>query len=127
MNIREGKEIKKNYYTVGMLIRMGRNQAGLSQGELAKATGVSETTLSKWETDATTPSAKNLRKLEAILKMAKTCGLQEPPVVAGQQHAEEKQGMDTERLQKTRAMIALLDTSVQQLKLLMGEIDRSIG
>ncbi|MBQ7418911.1 MAG: helix-turn-helix transcriptional regulator, partial [Acidaminococcaceae bacterium] len=69
MNIREGKEIEKNYYSLGMLIRMGCLHAGINQDDFAREVGVSVTTLSKWETDASRPTARNLRKLEAIFNM----------------------------------------------------------
>lgn len=127
MNIREGKEIEKNYYSLGMLIRMGRLHAGINQDDFAREVGVSVTTLSKWETDASRPTARNLRKLEAIFNMTLTPGPQEPPVFDKLQHAEEKRSMDIEWLQNARAMIVLLDTNMQQLKLLMGELDRIMG
>ena len=57
----------ENYdFTTGMLIKRCRQKAGLSQSALALEVGVSGTTISKWETDMSTPSSLNLKKLEMV-------------------------------------------------------------
>lgn len=44
-------------------LKTARTQAGLTQGELAKKVGVSQKTLSSWETGRTDPSIEETIKL----------------------------------------------------------------
>lgn len=55
--------------TLGERIYHLRTQAGLSQEELAEKTGVSRQSVSKWETDASTP------ELEKLIQLAKIFGI----------------------------------------------------
>ena len=51
---------------IGDRIRQGRLQLGLSQGQVAERTGLTQTSLSRYETEAANPSEPSLRLLAAI-------------------------------------------------------------
>ena len=51
---------------IGDRIRQGRLQLGLSQGQVAERTGLTQTSLSRYETGAANPSEPSLRLLAAI-------------------------------------------------------------
>ncbi len=58
--------------TLGQRIRQRRKQIGLSQSKLSKAAGVSDSSISLWESDTTAPRGENLHKLAAILQCSPT-------------------------------------------------------
>ena len=51
---------------IGDRIRQGRLQLGLSQGQVAERTGLTQTSLSRYETGAANPSEPSLRLLAAV-------------------------------------------------------------
>lgn len=53
--------------TIGERIRERRKELELDQPSLAKAVGVSNGTISFWETDTNSPKGKNLLKLSDVL------------------------------------------------------------
>lgn len=53
----------------GAILRMAREQRGLSQRQVAKRVGVSVTTVSQWENNNRNPRFSNLEKLEKLLKL----------------------------------------------------------
>lgn len=55
---------------MGLRLRELREQAGLSQTELAKAVGVSRAAVSQWEADVTEPTTKRLAELSRVLNVA---------------------------------------------------------
>lgn len=55
--------------TLGEKICQLRTQAGLSQEDLAEKTGVSRQSVSKWETDASTPELEKLIQLSKIFEI----------------------------------------------------------
>lgn len=61
-----------NEITLGQRIRQRRKQIGLSQNKLSKAAGVSDSSISLWESDTTAPRGENLHKLAAILQCSPT-------------------------------------------------------
>ncbi|ENR8888247.1 helix-turn-helix domain-containing protein [Citrobacter koseri] len=58
--------------TLGQRIRQRRKQIGLSQNELSKTAGVSESSVSLWESDNTAPRGANLHKLASALQCSPT-------------------------------------------------------
>lgn len=56
--------------TIGDRILVYRKRAGLSQEELAFRAGVSRQTVSKWEMNATQPSAENIKALSVIFQVS---------------------------------------------------------
>ncbi|QKN82220.1 helix-turn-helix domain-containing protein [Scandinavium goeteborgense] len=58
--------------TLGQRIKERRKQIGLSQNGLSKAAGVSDSTISLWESDNTAPRGANLHKLAAALQCSPT-------------------------------------------------------
>lgn len=61
-----------NKATAGQRIRQRRKLMKLSQKELAKACGVSESSISLWEADNTAPRGVNLHKLASALQCLPT-------------------------------------------------------
>ncbi|HHA2246065.1 helix-turn-helix domain-containing protein [Enterobacter ludwigii] len=61
-----------NEITLGQRIRQRRKQIGLSQNKLSKAAGVSDSSISLWESDTTAPRGENLHKLAVILQCSPT-------------------------------------------------------
>lgn len=53
-----------------MLIKTGRQQNGLTQGELAKKFGVSQATVSNWEAGKQIPDSGQVEKLQTILGLS---------------------------------------------------------
>ena len=53
--------------SIGERISTLRQEAGISQNELAKALGVSRQAVSKWENDQTSPDTLNLIRLSDVL------------------------------------------------------------
>lgn len=74
--------------SLGQRLRELRQQAGLSQNELAKAVGVTRNAVSQWEADTTQPSTKHLAVLSRVLNvpldriMASTSHMREKVVEA---------------------------------------------
>lgn len=58
--------------TSGQRIRQRRKQIGLSQSGLSKAAGVSDSSISLWESDNTAPRGENLHKLATALQCSPT-------------------------------------------------------
>jgi transcriptional regulator with XRE-family HTH domain len=58
--------------TLGQRIRERRKQIGLSQSGLSKAAGVSDSSISLWESDNTAPRGANLHKLAQALQCSPT-------------------------------------------------------
>jgi transcriptional regulator with XRE-family HTH domain len=58
--------------TLGQRIRQRRKQMGLSQSGLSKAAGVSDSSISLWESDNTAPRGANLHKLASALQCSPT-------------------------------------------------------
>lgn len=52
---------------IGNAIKEIRKKAGMTQGTLSEATGISQTSLSKIEASGTVPSEKNLKKIAEVL------------------------------------------------------------
>lgn len=55
---------------IGQRLRELREQAGLSQTELAKAVGVSRNAVSQWEADVTQPTTRRLGDISRVLNVA---------------------------------------------------------
>ena len=112
---------------MGMLIKFYRERAGLLQRELSLEVGVSETTLSLWETDVRKPSLKNLRKLEATLKVTLCPGWQEVTGDRVQQAAGRNRadpgGQTRLRADVLQEEINSLNSRLRQLRILMGEVE----
>ena len=58
--------------TLGQRIKQRRKQIGLSQSDLSKAAGVSDSSVSLWESDNTAPRGANLHKLATALQCSPT-------------------------------------------------------
>lgn len=58
--------------TIGTRIAQRRKEVGMIQRELSKAVGVSTSTISLWESDATEPRGKNLHALAHTLQCSPT-------------------------------------------------------
>lgn len=54
-------------------LRAARINAGLSQGEVAKAVGVNITTMSSWETGKTKPTTDKFRKMCELYDWPEEC------------------------------------------------------
>ncbi|OAT15284.1 Cro/C1 family helix-turn-helix protein [Buttiauxella gaviniae ATCC 51604] len=61
-----------NEMTLGQRIRQRRKDIGLSQSKLSKAAGVSDSSISLWESDTTAPRGENLHKLASVLQCSPT-------------------------------------------------------
>lgn len=61
-----------NKLTLGQRIKQRRREVGLSQSKLSKASGVSGSSISLWESDTTAPRGENLHKLAAALQCSPT-------------------------------------------------------
>lgn len=64
--------LNMNEKTLGQRIRQRRKQIGLSQGGLSKAAGVSDSSISLWESDHTAPRGENLHRLASALQCSPT-------------------------------------------------------
>lgn len=58
--------------TLGQRIKQRRKEVGLSQSKLSKAAGVSDSSISLWESDITSPRGENLHKLASALQCSPT-------------------------------------------------------
>ena len=58
--------------TLGQRIKQRRKELRLSQSKLSKAAGVSDSSISLWESDTTAPRGENLHKLAKILQCSPT-------------------------------------------------------
>ena len=58
--------------TLGQRIKLRRKQVGLSQKSLSKAVGVSDSSISLWESDHTAPRGENLHELASALQCSPT-------------------------------------------------------
>lgn len=58
--------------TLGQRIKQRRKQVGLRQKDLSKAVGVSESSISLWESDHTAPRGENLHELASALQCSPT-------------------------------------------------------
>ena len=54
---------------LGAHIKQARTEAGVSQGALAKALGMEQTSVSQWETGKNLPSVERLRQVEQALDL----------------------------------------------------------
>ncbi|MEZ2600786.1 helix-turn-helix domain-containing protein [Kluyvera intermedia] len=61
-----------NDMTLGQRIKQRRKEIGLSQSKLSKAAGVSDSSISLWESDTTAPRGENLHKLASVLQCSPT-------------------------------------------------------
>ena len=113
---------KTCYYTTGMLIKRFRIKAGKSQRGLAAEIDVSETTLSRWETDTSKPSAANLEKLEKALGASVRPGYYDPDSLEMRQDAPQVV-MNTGLLCSLKAEVAALNTHIQLLSQFLGHMD----
>jgi len=69
----------------GAYLTQAMAAAGLTQADLKRLTGISDSLISKWRSGQTTPSVENLRLLEPALGIA----TRELVVAAGHMRAEE--------------------------------------
>lgn len=113
---------KTCYYTVGMLIRRFRILAGKSQRELALEIKVSETTLSRWETDTTKPSPAHLKDLEKALGVTIRPGYYDPDHWELPQDAPQTV-MNAGVLRGLKAEVEALNTHIQLLSKFVGHMD----
>ena len=104
---------KTCYYTIGMLIKKFRIRAGKSQRALALEIAVSETTLSRWETDTSKPSPAHLKKLEE--RHDPECWEMSPDVSQTMMNAGVLRGL--------KAEVEALNTHIQLLSKFVGNID----
>lgn len=58
--------------TLGQRIKQRRKEIGLSQNKLSKAAGVSDSSISLWESDSTAPRGDNLHRLASVLQCSPT-------------------------------------------------------
>lgn len=58
--------------TLGQRIKQRRKQIGISQKGLSKAVGVSDSSISLWESDHTAPRGENLHELASALQCSPT-------------------------------------------------------
>lgn len=58
--------------TLGQRIKQRRKHVGLSQKDLSKAVGVSDSSISLWESDNTAPRGENLHELASALQCSPT-------------------------------------------------------
>ena len=110
------------YYTTGTLIRRFRIQTGKSQRELAKEIGVSETTLSRWETDTSKPSPSHLKDLEKALGVPVQPGYYDPDNWELPQNAPQTV-MNAGVLRGLKAEVEALNTHIQLLSKFVGHMD----
>ncbi|MBL5924989.1 helix-turn-helix domain-containing protein [Enterobacter asburiae] len=61
-----------NKLTPGQRIKQRRRDVGLSQSKLSKASGVSGSSISLWESDTTAPRGENLHRLASALQCSPT-------------------------------------------------------
>ncbi len=64
--------LNMNNITLGRRIRQRRKEIGFSQRDLSRAAGVSDSSISLWESDNTAPRGENLHKLAAALQCTPT-------------------------------------------------------
>lgn len=64
--------LNMNDITLGRRIRQRRKEIGFSQRDLSRAAGVSDSSISLWESDNTAPRGENLHKLAAALQCTPT-------------------------------------------------------
>ena len=65
--VKGGDGVMKDTLTIGWLIANERNKKGLSQRELARLTGVSNTTISRIENNEVKPDTDTLQKLSTAI------------------------------------------------------------
>ena len=126
MKICRGREVQlireTCIYTTGMLIRRFRIRAGKSQRELALEIDVSETTLSRWETDTSKPSPAHLRDLETALGAPVRPGYYDPDRWESPQDAPQMV-MNAGVLRSLKAEVEALNTHIQLLSKFVGRMD----
>lgn len=110
------------YFTTGMLIKRFRMRAGKSQRELAVETDVSETTLSRWETDTSKPSPAHLKDLEKALGVSLRPGYYDPDSWELSRDASQVV-MNTGTLRSLKAELDALNTHIQLLSKFLGHMD----
>ncbi len=113
---------KTCYYTIGMLIKKFRIRAGKSQRALALEIAVSETTLSRWETDTSKPSPAHLKKLEEALGVSLRPGYYDPECWEMSPDVSQTM-MNAGVLRGLKAEVEALNTHIQLLSKFVGNID----
>ena len=106
-----------------MLISLYRKKERLSQRELALKLGVTDKTVSKWETDQSRPSAANLRKMEELFDTSLSEGYREliewDTPQQGDAPVEDQPCM----VRRLKAEAAYLKTRMQQVLALLAEVE----
>ncbi len=121
--------------TLGQRIRQRRKQIGLSQSKLSKAAGVSDSSISLWESDTTAPRGENLHKLAKILQCSPTWILfgdvdksPEPPLPPGTQSQMTEEELELLQLYRSlpeseqQAQIQSLRARVDNFNRLFNEL-----
>ncbi|EHL9624030.1 helix-turn-helix domain-containing protein [Salmonella enterica subsp. enterica serovar Bonariensis] len=121
--------------TLGQRIRQRRKQIGLSQNKLSKAAGVSDSSISLWESDTTAPRGENLHKLAEILQCSPTWILfgdedksPEPPLPPGTQSQMTEEELELLQLYRSlpeseqQAQIQSLRARVDNFNRLFNEL-----
>jgi transcriptional regulator with XRE-family HTH domain len=122
--------------TFGRILQQERENKRLSQSELSELSGVTQPTLSSWETDRTKPDINDLKRLSKALQIPAATFFEENPSIKLVQHNKEQNqqnqaivnqyNYDSERkiweeLDKSRqeTIVAQQDT-IEALKLALG-------
>src|SRR2546425_10351748 len=94
-------------------IRLGREQNGLSQNELASKLGISQGTVSNWETGKAQPDAGQLKRLKSILgpeifSEQWTPGVLEGPSIVGAWLSKARQKRSEEHTSELQSLAYLV-------------------
>jgi transcriptional regulator with XRE-family HTH domain len=70
----------------GSTIRYARQALGLTQAKLARQIGSTQLSVTKWETDSTTPSTENMRRLKKALGLDEESIIEIESLLRDEQH-----------------------------------------
>jgi transcriptional regulator with XRE-family HTH domain len=76
--------------TFGKILQQERENKRLSQSELSELSGVTQPTLSSWETDRTKPDINDLKRLSKALQIPAATFFEENPSIKLVQHNKEQ-------------------------------------
>jgi transcriptional regulator with XRE-family HTH domain len=121
--------------TFGRILQQERENKRLSQSELSELSGVTQPTLSSWETDRTKPDINDLKRLSKALQIPAATFFEENPSVKMVQHNKDNKDNSQQNIQyqcvisptheelinTQKKLIISLETQLQQA---LAEIER---
>lgn len=105
---------------IGTTLRQLRIQKRISQSLLAELVGVSQATISNWESDNCLPNAHEIARLASVLDVSPAKFLPDSPPPATNTLLEENAWLRAQNTQLTQQLAASLSTISRQQELLAG-------